>query len=330
MCIFLRRCFLITILTLSARAESLDSTFELSPAMTELIHTPRRAPADWKERTGAVFLNQEWEKDRKIRWYVELQRDGGRWVQAGLAHRNEETIAWGLKQLQWGLKQMAEDGSFTCDDAFHSATFLVETTAHSILLIESSPFAKTFQPQVAELKKPLLRCALWMASSFNFSAAEKQRIYTHRRFLVGCALMQTALIHDNKLLRQTAEYFIQDGTRMQRHDGAFLEKGGHDSSYHAVAMIYFQRILMVTPLEWQADSWKTSLDQGMRWMVGRVKENGEVEVKGNTRTGLGQEKGRTGQLKGVNLPEFATALIYYAHRTNDSKYEALARKVLGK
>ena len=142
--------------------------------------------------------------------------------------------------------------------------------------------------------------------------------------------MQTALIHDNKLLRQPAEYFIQDGIRMQRKDGAFLEKGGHDSSYHAVAMIYFQRILLVTPKEWQADTWKASLDQGLRWMVGRVKENGEVEVKGNTRTGLGQEKGRTGRHKGVNLPEFATALLYYAYRSNDSHYEALARKMLGK
>lgn len=330
MSLFLRRFFLISILTFSARAESIDATCDLSPTMTELIHTPRRAPADWKERTGAISLNQEWEKSRKGKWYVELQRDGGRWVQAGLAHRNEDAIAWGLKQLQWGFQQMAEDGSFACDDAFHSASFLVETSAHSILLIQASNYAHTFQTQVDALKAPLLRCALWMISPSNFQAAEKQRIYTHRRFLLGCGLMQTAMIHNDARLRKTAEYFIQDGIRMQRHDGAFLEKGGHDSSYHAVGMIYFQRLLMTCPKEWQDETWSASVDKGMRWLRGRVKANGEVEVKGNTRTGLGQEVGRSGKLKGVNLPEFATALIYYGHRTNDPQYESLARKVLGK
>lgn len=319
---------LFMVCTCSLQASPVDLACDLSPAMKELIHTPRRVPADWKQRSGAVFLNQEWEKDRTLTWYVELQRDGGRWVQAGLAHQNKETIAWGLKQMQWGFQQMAADGSFACDDAFHSASFLVETTAHSILLIEASPYAKAFEEQLQQLKKPLLQCALWMASPANFLNAEKQRIYTHRRFLIGCGLMQTAIIHQHALLRQTAEYFIQDGIRMQRHDGAFMEKGGHDSSYHAVGLIYFQRILLVTPREWQADSWLASAELGMRWLCRRVKSDGQVDVTGNTRTGLGQEKGRSGQLKGVNLPEFATALLYYAHRTNDSQYEALARKVL--
>ena len=309
---------------LSAREALLDE----SPAMVELIHRPRHAPVDWRDRSGANSLNLAWEKHRDRKWYVELQRDGGRWVLAGIAHRNPDAIAWGLKQLQWGFAQMADDGSFACDDAFHSASFLVETTAHSILSLEASPYATSFEAQIQALKPPLLRCALWMSSPANHRAAANQRIYTHRRFLVAAALGQTAMIHDHGLLQKAAMEFLRDGIRLQREDGAFPEKGGHDSSYHAVALIYLQRILFAFPVEWQEKEWSEALERGMTWLRQRIDEQGRVDVRGNTRTGLGQETGRSGAIKQVNLPEVATALLYYSIRKDDPSYEALARKVL--
>ena len=168
-----------------------DYAFVTSPTFMELVNTPRTVPADWREQSGAVSVNREWEKDPGRIWFVEMQRDGGRWVQAGLAQRNEDAVEWGLKQLEWGFARMKGDGSFDCDDPFHSASFLVETTAHSILLIEASPMAERFKERIDGLKGPLLKCALWMASPANFRAAESQRIYGHRRFLVGCGLMSS-------------------------------------------------------------------------------------------------------------------------------------------
>jgi hypothetical protein len=65
----------------------------------------------------------------------------------------------------------------------------------------------------------------------------------------------------------------------------------------------------------------------MKWLLGRIDESGEVKVAGNTRTGGGQEVGRTGVLKKVNLPEVATSLFYGGALSGDAKFEVLARKV---
>ncbi|TAE91571.1 MAG: hypothetical protein EAZ81_05990 [Verrucomicrobia bacterium] len=283
-----------------AQAEELG--VETSAAMVELIHRPRHAPANWASLSGAISLNIAWEKDGQGKWYVELQRDGGRWVLAGIAHR----------------------------DAFHSASFLVETTAHSIRYLEASDYAKQFTPEIAALKPQLLRCALWMISPSNDRAVKNQRIYCHRRFLVGAALLQTSMIHRHDRLKAAAHDFVEDGIRLQRHDGAFPEKGGHDSSYHAVALIYLQRIILEYPTDEQDASWNAALDRGVQWLCQRIDDQGRVDVRGNTRTGSRQETGRSGKIKEVNLPEVATALLYSAYRKHDAAYEALARKVLAK
>lgn len=305
-----------------------DYSFVTSPVCMELVITPRTPPADWREQSGAVSVNREWEKDPGRKWFVEMQRDGGRWVEAGLAHRNGEAVDWGLKQLEWGFTKMKEDGAFDCDDPFHSASFLIEAGARSILLIEASPMAERFKERVDKLKAPLLKCARWMASPANFRAAEKQRIYGHRRFLLGCGLMQCALIHGDADLRRVAFYFIEDGIRMQREDGAFPEKAGHDSSYHAVALIYLQRLLLVTPDEFRPASWSLAVRRGNAWLASRIDPQGVVSVEGNTRTGSGQEVGRTGSPKKIDRYAVATALLYRSHLGEGESFEKLAGLVL--
>jgi len=305
-----------------------DYAFITSPQVMELVNTRRTPPGDWRGKSGAVFVNEAWEKDPAVKWYVEMQREGGYWVESGLAHGDPEAVEWGLKQLEWGFANMKEHGSFDCDDPFHSASFLLETTARSILLIEASPMAERFEARLDGLKPPLLSCARWIASPDNHHAAESQRIYGHRRFLLGCGLAQCARIHGSEELHRAAAYFIEDGVRMQRRDGAFPEKGGHDSSYHAVALLYLQRILLLTPEHSRPPSWTEASRRGADWLVSRIDDRGVVGVEGNTRTGKGQEVGRSGRPKLVNRPEVATALLYRGWLGGGEKFDRLATLVL--
>jgi hypothetical protein len=308
--------------------EKNDFQWVTSTPNKQCLATPRRAPADWARRSGAVSLNQAWEKDQGKPWYVELQREGGRWVEAGLAHGDEACIGWGLQQLVWGFAQMKDDGSFACGDPFHSASFLVESTARSLLLLRASKYEKTFQQRIDLLQPKLLSCARWLTSPVNQKAADKQRIYTHRRFLLGCALEQTALLHDDASLHRAAAAFVGDGLSLQREDGAFPEKGGHDSSYHAVALIYLQRFtLLIQEKELRARC-EQAADRGVAWLCGRIDAQGVVSVEGNTRTGREQEVGRSGALKKVNLPEVANALFLHAYRRDQTSFADIARKVL--
>jgi hypothetical protein len=167
-----------------------------------------------------------------------------------------------------------------------------------------------------------------MINPSNDKAAQRQRIYTHRRFLLGCGLMECALITGDPAIREKAAFYLDDGISLQREDGAFPEKGGHDSSYHSVALIYLQRVILITPPEHQQPAWQQAATRGTEWLRGRIDESGVVSVEGNTRTGSGQEKGRTGTLTKVNLPEVATTLLYRHQATGDGQWQALARKVL--
>ncbi len=327
---FSRLVALLLIPAISSAAPSDEFAFQTSPPVKELLNTPRKAPADWKQKSGAVSINAEWEKDHAKPWFVELQREGIRWVQCGLAHGDKDAIDWGLKQLQWGFQQMKPDGSFDCPDPFHSASFLMESTAHAIQLVEASPLAADFHDQMEAMKAPLLTCAKWMISPGNDKTAQKQRIYTHRRFLLGCGLMECALTTGDPAIREKAIFYLDDGISLQREDGAFPEKGGHDSSYHSVALIYLQRVILVTPTELRKPAWQQAATKGSDWLRGRVDGHGVVSIEGNTRTGSGQEKGRTGTLKKVNLPEVATSLLYRHQASGDGQWLALARKVLGK
>jgi hypothetical protein len=312
----------------AAAAPADELRFLKSPAARELLFTPRRCPADWTTRSGAVTMNAEWEKDPTKPWFIELQREGGRWVEAGLAHDDRDCIAWGLRQLEWGFRQMKNDGSFDCADSFHSASFLVETTSRSLLLIAASPFADEFRQQNTTLLPPLLTCARWLASPANSRAARNQRIYTHRRFLIGCGLMQTSLLSDDPALRRTALDFIRDGVSLQHPDGAFPEKGGHDSSYHAVAMIYLFRILNITPPDDIEPLWPKAADRAASWLVARIDGDGRVSTEGNTRTGAHQETTRSGAAKGVNFREVAHALLAWHQRSPRPELPGLAARVL--
>ncbi len=309
-------------------AEKSDVAWLQSPACREHLITPRRAPKDWLTRSAAVSLNQEWEKDRDQAWYVELQREGARWVEAGIVHGDTASVDWGLRQLAWGFAQMQSDGSFTCRDPFHSASFLVESTARSLLLLRASSKNKNLPPAALEMMPRLLTCARWLASPVHEKTLVKQKIYTHRRFLLGAALEQTASLHDDEELHQRARSLVMEGLSLQREDGAFPEKGGHDCSYHAVALIYLQRYLLLTP----PGSWRNQCDtaahRGIRWLGTRIDEEGRVNVAGNTRTGQQQEVGRTGAIKQVNFPEVASALMLYAYRSGDETLDQLAIKVL--
>jgi hypothetical protein len=106
--------------------------------------------------------------------------------------------------------------------------------------------------------------------------------------------------------------------------------GGHDSSYHAVSLIYLERILLTAPDDLRKPAWNQAAESGIKWLVERIEKDGRVRVDGNTRTGSGQETGRTGAIKNVNLPEVATALLYHDFITGDAASSDLARKVLSK
>ncbi|MCX5758266.1 MAG: hypothetical protein NTU83_07115, partial [Candidatus Hydrogenedentes bacterium] len=106
-------------------------------------------------------------------------------------------------------------------------------------------------------------------------------------------------------------------------DGVFIERGGRDSSYNAVSLLMGQVLLLYLP----NPDLDAAMVKTMAWERARIKETGEVDVEGNTRTGVGRESGISGHPKEVNYPEVAQALCYFGMIHDDPSAIKLAEKV---
>lgn len=72
------------------------------------------------------------------------------------------------------------------------------------------------------------------------------------------------------------------------------EKGGTDTSYHAVGLLFaatYYTLLADEPLR---AAMRPMADRGLAWLMVRVRPDGTVDQTGNTRIGFDQERGPLG------------------------------------
>lgn len=316
--------------------------FETSAFMKETEHAGHKAPPkDWQTQSGAMGVNAKWEADKSLPWFIEDQRIGRDYVVAGLAFGNKDEIRWGLKVLEWGFARMEADGMFNHHDCYHSASFFLEATAHALLLLEASTSHAEFADQITALKPKLLTAARWMvrpdvqALVWNGEKPKKSKLpgcppelpYAHRRYLDAAALGEAGLLcHDKELIEKSAG-FIRNGIAFQRPDGVNPEKGGHDSHYQALGLVYACRYYSTIADDALRLEMEPMLDKAFAWLLTRIKDEGTVDAAGNTRTGLGQEVGRSGKPKGIDYRQVVHSLAHWSQLTQNPALETTARRV---
>jgi hypothetical protein len=297
----------------------------------------RTPPTNWTTQSGAIAMNSVWETNKASKWYVEYQKVGWDYVAAGLAYDNADTIRWGLKIFAWGFAQMTPAGEFPHPDNYHSASFLVESTAHALLLLEASPQRTNFATEIAELKPKLHTAARWMIrpdidalnwpDDNNYPRIFGERRYAHRRFLDAAALGMTGLLcGDDALLKRGAE-LARNGIAFQQPDGVNPERGGHDTSYQAFGLIYACRYYQIVADDTLRAEMMPMLDRAYAWYRPRIGPDGTIDGTGNTRTGPAAEPGRNGQPKRLDYRSGVVCLAHWAQITGDPEWETLARKV---
>ena len=72
---------------------------------------------------------------------------------------------------------------------------------------------------------------------------------------------------------------------------------------------------------------QAAADAAVRWELGRIASDGQVDVTGNTRTGLGQERWM-GHAKEVDLSTVTLCLLYDHARTGRNESLAAARRIV--
>ncbi|MSU23880.1 MAG: hypothetical protein EXS32_08665 [Opitutus sp.] len=114
------------------------------------------------------------------------------------------------------------------------------------------------------------------------------------------------VLGDEKLIAQ-ARRLITHAITLRDPEGVFIENGGRDSSYNVVSILFGSILALHVPLP----EFEAVLPAAVAWQLTRVLPTGKIDVKGNTRTGVGKEANAFGQAKTVNYTEVILALTYY-------------------
>ena len=157
----------------------------------------------------------------------------------GLSYHRQDLISRGEAIFGWRFREERPDWSFDCPDRFHSMSFFVEAAAHAALLLRSSDMAAQNEGWVSGVAPKLCLAAYWMLAPENAGAGQAHDApYTHPFYLDADALGETGvLVHDDGLMRASRDY-VRRGLVRQDPSGFNPEKGGSDTSYHAVGLLF--------------------------------------------------------------------------------------------
>ena len=330
----------------SARPSWTTFDYESTPLIANVLYRRLSAVSDSMAPDGANGVNAEWESNSAsvarpetpssllrdgdhAKWYIESQRYGEQLVIGGVIENDSKAIAAGFKMFDWGFSHQAADGSFPgTGDPFHSTSFFVEAVAHTLLFLQQSPQSRKYADQIARYKPLVHRAARWLILPHVWQKGTEHNLpYTHRRYLVAAALGLTGKLTGDRQLLNYARHSLEDGLSLQLASGINPEKGGSDSSYQMVGVVYAEYWVTYFPNDLLTPRVTAMIDKGLTWEQTMILPTGEISREGNTRSG-GQETARSGKVKQVDYKNAIRGFAAWASLTGNPQWTAIAQKIV--
>ena len=290
-----------------------------------LYSTPGRM-ASQIAADGAIGVNSSWENGQSASWYIEQQRYGADFVQAGLQTGNTALVQQGWQILNWGFAHEAANGSFPgTGDAFHSTSMFVEAGARALLL-EVQSGAPNASQLVATYLPKINASAQWL---MNPTVAAKGNAndapYSHRAWLLAAGLGEVAALTGDPATAAAAEAYAVKGLSLQQPDGMNPELGGGDASYQTYGILLAERYLAVCPDAALSSRIRTMIVKGLAWEENFIDANGQISLAGSTRTPV--EVTWTGTAKTIDYKTIIQAFSVATTLTGDPSYRVVAQQV---
>lgn len=206
--------------------------------------------------------------------------------------------------------------------AVETAFFFLQELGRAILVIRQSPHEAHFHDRIADLEPKIRRACKFISAGYDTIIASSS--HAVNRIVIAAKAFGTCglALHDDALVA-TSRKLIAHALTLRDKDGVFIENGGRDSSYNVVSILMGEVLALHLPLP----EFEAALPAAMAWQLTRIKESGEVDVTGNTRTGVGKEHSYTGEPKMVNYHEIIMALTIYGLVHQDKAVLAAADRV---
>ena len=239
--------------------------------------------------------------------------------------------AW--RGIEVAFAHQREDGGFTAEArpngssaanggaAVETAYFFLQEYGRAVLVIQESPHEAHFHDRIEALR-PRLRRACDFIAAGEATILQRSRKAVNRVLIAAKAFGTCGKVLGDDSLVATSKRLVAEALQLRDPNGVFIEHGGQDSSYNAVSLLFGQVLALHVSLP-ELDA---AFPAAAEWQIGRVLVSGEVDNRGNTRTGVGLEPGFNGQPKGINHNEVILALQYHGlvHR-NPAALEAADR-----
>lgn len=285
---------------------------------------------DWPDKQGFTGGN------RGLGKWLEAgpQRGSCRAVIAAVVAGNLSAADDAWRGIDTAFAHQRPDGGFEAETrpngqsarplaaAVETSFFFLQELGRAILVIRESPHAAHFHQRIAALEPRLRKACDFMSKGYDTILPHHghavNRVIIAAKAFGTCGLV----LHDESLVEQ-ARQLMAYAVGRRDGEGVFLEKGGRDSSYNAVSILFGEVLALHLPLP----EFEAALPAAVRWQISRVRDTGEVEVTGNTRTGIGKEPGFDGKPKGVNYNEVVLALTIYGIAHHDDAALAAAERV---
>lgn len=305
-----------------------DFQVEASPLIANVLYRQPDSLYRAMSPSGAYGVNANWEKGEADTWFIEAQRQGEEVIIAGLVRGDRTAIEAGFKMFEWGFARQSADGGFAgTGDPFHSTSFFVQAVARSLLILQQSPYAAEYASQIAHYQPLLHRAAQWMIQPEVWQRGNNNnQPYTHRRYLVACALGLTSLLSSDRQFLDFAHLALKEGLLLQQPDGIHPEQGGFDSSYQMASVLFAARWVVYFPDDPLTPQVIRSIEKALTWQRTRLLPRGEIRSTGNTRTAT-QERRRTGQVKQIDYRTAFRGFAYWASVTENPQWSAIARRI---
>lgn len=207
--------------------------------------------------------------------------------------------------------------------AVETAYFFLQELGRAILVIRQSPHEAHFHARLVTLEPKLRRACDFILAGYDTIIPKVG--HTVNRVVIAAKAFGLCgvVLHDAQLLA-ASHRLIAHALTLRDAEGVFIENGGRDSSYNVVSILFGQVLALHVPVP----EFEAALPAAVAWQLTRILPSGEVNVSGNTRTGVGKELSPfDGKPKTVNYTEVIFALTLYGVVHRDAAALAAADRV---
>ena len=277
-----------------------DLDIEMSPWVAEPLYLGPlgERPFILMNDGPAIGYNAEWQRGRRSAYNVSLQRVGEDVIRAGLARGDAMQVREGVEIFDWGRNRQAADGSFPGNaHGVHGVAFFLQGLAHALALLAIHPLGAGHHAASCRFESSLVQAADHLCTPRRYAQGRRDdAVYTHQQWLLACALGLIATLTGERRWDSYERDLVERGLAGQHPDGYFTERGGPDTAYSALSIVFAQRWLIYRGGGLR-DRVSAAVDRAIDWQRLQIDDDGRIDPGRNVRTN-GQEADAQGRKKG--------------------------------